>query len=107
LSAAHGPYQVTKDWADKCKSKFDDGWDAYRERVFKRANEWGWIPQLGQLTPRPATLPSWDSISEAEKPFQRRLMGVWQASPSTPTTARASDVRGLPRSTLQSLPCAW
>ena len=24
--------------------KFDDGWDAYRERVFERAKELGWIP---------------------------------------------------------------
>ena len=31
---AHGPHQVSKEWADKYKGKFDDGWDAYRERVF-------------------------------------------------------------------------
>jgi arylsulfatase A-like enzyme len=31
--ASHGPHQVMKEWADKYKGKFDDGWDAYRERV--------------------------------------------------------------------------
>jgi arylsulfatase A-like enzyme len=75
--ASHGPHQVPKEWADKYKGKFDDGWDKYRERVFKRAKEMGWIPQDAKLTPRPATLASWDSIPESEKPFQRRLMEVF------------------------------
>jgi arylsulfatase A-like enzyme len=75
--ASHGPYQVMKQWADKYKHKFDDGWDAYRERVFKRAKEKGWIPQNDQLTPRPATMASWESIPEDERPFQRRLMEVF------------------------------
>jgi arylsulfatase A-like enzyme len=75
--AAHGPHHVPKEWADKYKGKFDDGWDKYRERVFKNAKAMGWIPQNAQLTPRPETLPSWDSIPESEKPFQRRLMEVY------------------------------
>jgi arylsulfatase len=65
-----------KEWADKYKGKFDDGWDAYRERVFKRAKDKGWIPAAAQLTPRDPTMASWDSIPEDEKPFQRRLMEV-------------------------------
>ena len=75
--ASHGPHQVPKEWADKYKGKFDDGWDKYRERVYKRAKELGWIPQDAKLTPRPANLASWDSIPEDEKPFQRRLMEVF------------------------------
>lgn len=74
--AIHGPQQVAKQWADKYKGKFDDGWDNYRERVFRSAKAKGWIPQNAQLTSRPATLASWDSIPEAERPFQRRLMEV-------------------------------
>lgn len=74
--AIHGPHHVHKEWADKYKGKFDDGWDAYRERVFQRAKERGWIPADAQLTPRHPTMPSWDSIPEDEKPFQRRLMEV-------------------------------
>lgn len=75
--AAHGPHHVAKEWADKYKGKFDDGWDTYRERVFKNAKAKGWIPQEAQLTPRPETLPAWDSIPESERPFQRRLMEVY------------------------------
>ena len=75
--ASHGPHQVMKEWADKYKGKFDDGWDKYRERVFANAKAKGWIPQNAQLTPRPASMASWDSIPDAEKPFQRRLMEVF------------------------------
>jgi len=75
--AVHGPHHVPKEWADKYKGKFDDGWDKSRERIFKNAKEKGWIPQNAQLTPRPETLPAWSSIPESEKPFQRRLMEVF------------------------------
>ena len=75
--AAHGPHQIFKEWADKYKGKFDDGWDKYRERVFKNAKAKGWIPQNAKLTPRPETMASWESIPESEKPFQRRLMEVF------------------------------
>ena len=75
--ASHGPHQVMKEWADKYKGKFDDGWDKYRERTFARAKAKGWIPENTQLTPRPASMASWDSIPEEEKPFQRRLMEVF------------------------------
>jgi arylsulfatase len=74
--AIHGPHHIMKEWADKYKGKFDDGWDAYRERVFKSAKAKGWIPANAQLTPRHETMPSWESIPEDEKPFQRRLMEV-------------------------------
>jgi arylsulfatase A-like enzyme len=72
----HGPHHVAKEWADKYAGKFDDGWDAYRERVHARAKEQGWIPEDAELTPRDSTLPGWEDIPEAERPFQRRLMEV-------------------------------
>lgn len=75
--ASHGPHHVPKEWADKYKGKFDNGWDEYRKRVYERAKKQGWIPQNAKLTPRPETIPSWDSIPEAERPFQRRLMEVY------------------------------
>ena len=30
--AQHAPHQVPKEWADRYQGKFDEGWDAYRER---------------------------------------------------------------------------
>jgi arylsulfatase len=72
----HGPHHVHKEWADRYAGKFDDGWDAYRERVFARAKEKGWIPEEAELTPRDPTLTAWDDIPEHQRPFQRRLMEV-------------------------------
>jgi arylsulfatase len=74
--AIHGPHHIMKEWADKYVGKFDDGWDAYRERAFEGAKAKGWIPADTQLTPRHEQLASWDSIPENERPFQRRLMEV-------------------------------
>jgi arylsulfatase A-like enzyme len=75
--AVHGPHHVAKQWADKYKGKFDHGWDAYRERVFKRQKQLGWIPAGAKLTARPTTLAAWTDIPESERPFQRRLMEVF------------------------------
>ena len=46
----HGPHHIFPEWADKYKGKFDDGWDAYRERVYKRQLEMGVIPPGTELT---------------------------------------------------------
>jgi arylsulfatase A-like enzyme len=75
--ASHGPHHVAPEWANRYKGKFDDGWDAYRERTFARQKQLGWIPQDAKLTERPKSLAAWDSIPEDEKPFQRRLMEVF------------------------------
>jgi arylsulfatase len=75
--AGHGPHQIHKEWADKYKGKFDSGWDAYRERVFARQKQMGWIPADTKLTPRADNMASWDSIPEAQRPFQRRLMEIF------------------------------
>ncbi len=72
----HGPHHIMKEWADKYAGKFDDGWDAYRERVFARAKDKGWIPRDCELTERHEQMAAWDDIPEDEKPFQRRLMEV-------------------------------
>ncbi len=75
--ASHGPHHVSQEWADKYKGKFDDGWDALREKVFARQKELGWIPPGTKLTPRAESMAAWDDIPEAERPFQRRLMEVF------------------------------
>src|SRR4051794_7624548 len=72
----HAPHHVMKPWADRYAGKFDDGWDAYRERVFTRAKENGWIPGDARLTPRDPQMPAWEDIPEEQRPFQRRLMEV-------------------------------
>ncbi|NJN05577.1 MAG: arylsulfatase, partial [Rhodobacteraceae bacterium] len=75
--AVHGPHHIWPEWADKYKGKFDDGWDAYRERVHKRQLEMGIIPPGTQLTPRPDTMQAWADIPEDQLAFQRRGMELF------------------------------
>lgn len=75
--AGHAPHHIFKEWADKYKGKFDDGWDAYREKTFKRQMELGWIPKGTKLTPRDNTQPSWESIPQSQRAFQARMMEVY------------------------------
>jgi len=75
--AVHGPHHVFKEWSDKYKGKFDDGWDAYREQTYKRQLELGIIPKNTKLTPRDPTMASWDSIPEEQRAFQLRLMEIF------------------------------
>ncbi|WP_194397357.1 arylsulfatase [Microbacterium atlanticum] len=74
--AIHGPHHVHKEWADKYKGVFDDGWDVYREEALAGAKAAGWVPEDAVLTPRPDSLQGWDEIPDHQKPFQARLMEV-------------------------------
>ncbi len=75
--ASHGPHHIFKEWADRYKGKFDQGWDALRESIFKRQKELGWIPADTKLTSRPDSMASWDSIPESERALQTRLMEIF------------------------------
>jgi len=75
--AVHGPHHVAKEWADKYKGKFHDGWDAYQQRVFERQKAMGWIPADTKRASRPEGIPAWEDIPEEERAFQERLMEVY------------------------------
>jgi arylsulfatase A-like enzyme len=74
---SHAPHQVTKDWADRYKGKFDEGWDKLREETFARQKELGVVPADAELTPRPDAMPAWDSLSENQKRVYARQMEVY------------------------------
>ena len=75
--ATHAPHHVPKEWADKYRGKFDQGWDKLRKESFARQKALGVIPQDAQLTARHAEIPSWDDMPEALKPVLRRQMEVY------------------------------
>ena len=83
--ATHAPHHVPKEWSDKYKGRFDQGWDRLREETFARQKELGVIPPDAELTARPArsrrgtTCPTGSS---------RCWPGRWRSTPaswSTPT----------------------
>ncbi len=65
--ATHTPHHVSQEWIDKYKGKFDQGWDKLREETFAREKALGVIPANTELTPRPAELPAWDSLTPEER----------------------------------------
>ena len=38
--AGHGPHHIFKEWADKYKGKFDEGWDAMRSASSRGRRNW-------------------------------------------------------------------
>ena len=75
--ATHAPHHVPKEWADKYKGKFDQGWDKLREETFARQKKLGVIPQDCQLTQRHKEIPAWDEMPAALKPVLIRQMEVY------------------------------
>src|SRR5213596_677864 len=75
--ACHAPHHVPKEWADKYKGKFNEGWDKLREEIFARQKQMGIIPQDAQLTPRPKEIPAWDTMNADQKRLLARQMEVY------------------------------
>jgi arylsulfatase A-like enzyme/uncharacterized membrane protein len=74
---SHAPHHVAKEWADRYKGKFDQGWDTLREEIFARQKRLGVIPQDAELTERPEIFPAWDSLTDAQKRLYARQMEVY------------------------------
>jgi arylsulfatase len=75
--ATHAPHHVPKEWSEKYKGRFDQGWDALREEIFARQKELGVIPQDADLTERHDEIPAWDDMPEELKPVLARQMEVY------------------------------
>ena len=75
--ATHAPHHVPKEWADKYKGQFADGWDVQRERTFAKQKELGVIPAETELTPRHAEIPAWEAMPDELKPVLEREMEVY------------------------------
>ena len=75
--ATHAPHHVPKEWADRYRGEFDDGWDALRERTIARQKELGVVPQDAELAPRHTEITAWDDMPEELKPVLAREMEVY------------------------------
>jgi arylsulfatase A-like enzyme len=92
--AGHAPHNVPKEWADKYKGVFDDGYDVYAQETFERMQKLGNIfPDSTELAPMNSNVDAtsvdgekwpdldhirpWDSLNEDEKSLFRRMAEVW------------------------------
>jgi arylsulfatase len=87
--ANHAPHHAPKDYIDKYKGKFDDGYEAYREWVLRRMIQRGILPKGTALTPinplPTGILPEadsvrpWNTLSDDEKRLFCRMAEVYAA----------------------------
>lgn len=76
-AAVHAPHQVAKEWSDKYKGKFDEGWDVYREKVFANEKKLGVIPANAVLPARNPNIKAWNTLPAKEKKLYARFMEVY------------------------------
>ncbi|WP_281286462.1 arylsulfatase [Microbacterium kyungheense] len=85
--ANHAPHHAPKEYIDRYKGAFDDGYDAYREWVLARMIERGIVPAdtaLTPINPMPEDhanaadyVKPWDTLSDDEKRLFARMAEVF------------------------------
>lgn len=77
FGATHAPIQVPKPYIEKYKGAFDSGWDAVRERRYRRQLELGVIPAGSELPPRNPGDPAWSDLSDIERKVYARFFEAY------------------------------
>lgn len=75
--ATHAPHQPRKEWIEKYKGQFDQGWDKMREETLQRQKKLGVVPENTILTPRQKDIPAWDSLNDDQKRLYARMMEIY------------------------------
>jgi arylsulfatase len=75
--ATHAPHHAPKEYIDKYKGKFDQGWDKVREETLERQKKLGLVPQNAKLAPKPKDIKDWDKLSADEKKMFAHQMEVY------------------------------
>jgi arylsulfatase A-like enzyme len=74
---AHAPHHAPKEWIEKYRGKFDQGWDKVREETLAHQIRLGVVPPNTRLTKRPDELADWHSLSADQKRLYARMMEVY------------------------------
>jgi len=72
--ALHAPHHAPKEYINRYKGKFDQGWDALQAETYARQKKMGVIPANADLTKRPKEIPSWDSQTPEQRKLEARQM---------------------------------
>jgi arylsulfatase len=75
--STHAPHHVPKEWIEKYKGKFDEGWDKARELTLERQKKLGIVPENTTLAPKPKDIKDWETLSADEKKLFTRQMEVY------------------------------
>lgn len=74
FGATHAPHHVAPEWREPYRGRFDDGWDAQRERTLARQKQLGVVPTEAELAPWPEEVPHWDRLTDQQKQVGAALM---------------------------------
>jgi arylsulfatase len=75
--ATHAPHHAPREFIEKYKGKFTQGWDKLREETLERQKQLGVVPQNTVLAPKPADIKDWDQLTPDEKRLFERQMEVF------------------------------
>ena len=75
--ATHAPHHVPKEWIERWKGKFDQGWDRMRAEILMRQIKSGVVPRGTKLAPKPEAIPDWNTLSDDEKRLFARQAEVF------------------------------
>lgn len=79
FNAPHYPLHAPEDAVRKYDGVYDRGWDVLRHERHKRQLASGLLPAKWKLSPRPAHIPAWDSLSKSEQQWEADRMEVFAA----------------------------
>jgi arylsulfatase A-like enzyme len=79
FGATHAPHQAPAAFMEKYRGRFDDGWDAARDRWFARQVEMGIVPAHTRLAPRNPGVEAWDELPEVQRRLAARLQEAFAA----------------------------
>jgi arylsulfatase len=75
--ATHAPHHAPKEYIEKYKGKFSQGWDKLREETLERQKKLGVVPANTKLAPKPDAIKDWDKLTPEEKRLFERQMEVF------------------------------
>lgn len=79
-ASGHSPHHAPRDWIERFKGQFDEGWDRIREATLARQKACGVVPENTLLTARPDEIEAWDTLSADQKKVYTRMIEVYAAT---------------------------
>jgi arylsulfatase A-like enzyme len=77
FGAAHAPLLAPKNYIDKYKGRFDQGWNKVREETYERQKKMGVIAPATVLPPANPGVQAWSELNDDQKRVYARLQEVF------------------------------
>lgn len=74
---AHAPHHAPREWIDRYRGQFDQGWDDVRRQTLARQKKLGVVPANTQLADRFDPIPAWQELTAQQKKVYARQMEVY------------------------------